>query len=237
MSYVLIWDARHAALHRCPGAPMPWASIWPWPPVAVTPPPSRSSWHPWGETTRTKVKGFEKTQGSFRRLWQGGKRQTWIKKQHLQEKIWNYCQKKIIACLFCTVKRKKQLELDPVQASGSNFKKEWKLCDKYACVSWVWMSNFSTFPPRSGPIRHWLPWPPRRRGELRSTSWISWGAPLLWSVETPCDCRVSARSESISTELAATLSHVFPKSCHTKGFTSIFTCKSFVSAFRGSLRG
>lgn len=80
-----------------------------------------------------------------------------------------------------------------------------------SCVSWVWMSNFLTFPPRSGPIRHWLPWPPRRRGELRSTSWISWGASLLWSVETSCDCRVSARSESISTELAATLSHVFQK--------------------------
>ena len=80
-----------------------------------------------------------------------------------------------------------------------------------SCVSWVWMSNFSTFRPRSGPIRHWLPWPPRRRGELRSTSWISWGASLLWSVETSCDCHVSARSESISTELAATLSHVFQK--------------------------
>lgn len=31
------------------------------------------------------------------------------------------------------------------------------------------------------------------------------------SVKTFCDRRVSARSESISTELAATLSHVFPK--------------------------
>ena len=68
------------------------------------------------------------TQGSLRRLWQGEKRQTWIKPQRLQEKIWNYCQKKIRACLFCTVKRKKRLELDSVQTSGSNFKKEWKLC-------------------------------------------------------------------------------------------------------------
>lgn len=125
-----------------PGAPMLWASTWPWLPVAVTQPPSRSSWHPWGETTWRLVRGFENrrrviwfhmiyanAQGSFRGLWQGENRQTWIKQERLQEEIWNYCQKKIRACLFCNVNRKKELELDSVQTSGSNFKKQWKLCD------------------------------------------------------------------------------------------------------------